>query len=162
MPHLAHLLLSVPQSILSTPPSFWDTRCNFIHSIAPLLGALATARPAGVGVCPRLRHIRLWHCDGAEPPTPTRLVKLRNGYASAGDLVSRDDFVENRPMKPLPKGAHSHTARQLPLQYMGTNNEPGTAKVEQVSVEICRPITKEDAMSLRQWGVEVQWTAMEI
>jgi len=167
MPHLTHLLLSgfvVPSEhaslMLGYMPCLQRLDCNFIHSIAPLLGALAAARPVGVRVCPRLRHIQLWHCDGVELANLTRLVKLRNGYASAD--VSRDDFVGNRPMKPLPKGAHNHAAGQLPSQYMGTNNEPGIAKVEQVSVERCRPITKEDAMSLRQWGVEVQWTAMEI
>jgi hypothetical protein len=42
---------------------------------------------------------------------------------------------------------------------MGNNDERGLEKVEQVSIEGCRPMTGEEARALRQWGVEVQWVA---
>jgi hypothetical protein len=42
---------------------------------------------------------------------------------------------------------------------MGNNNDQGLEKVEQVSIEGCHLMTGDDARSLRQWGVEVQWVA---
>jgi hypothetical protein len=120
-----------------------------------------------VRVCPRLRHVQLWHCDGVESATLTRLIKLRNGFASEDEIAaSRDDSGGGggggggkRPIKPLPKGAHPPTAVPMLWQSMGTNNERRVDKVEQLSVEGCRPISWEEAGALRQWGVEAQWVA---
>jgi hypothetical protein len=169
MPHLTHLLLSgfaiSPEQAsltLGYMPCLQRLDCNFILSVASLLEALSTASGAragsgfvGVRVCPRLRHIQLWYCDGVEYATLTRLVKLRNGFASEDEIAaSRDDSGGKRPIKPLPKGAHLPTA--VLWQSMGTNNE---RRLEQVSVEGCRPITGEQARALRQWGVEAQWVA---
>jgi len=174
MPHLTHLLLSgfaiSPEHAsltLGYMPCLQRLDCNFILSVASLLDALATASAAragsgsvGVRVCPRLRHIQLWYCDGVESAILTRLVKLRNGFASEDEIAaSRDDSGGKRPIKPLPKGAHLPTAGRMLWHSMGTNNERRVEKVEQVSVEGCRPIIGEDARALRQWGVEVQWVA---
>jgi F-box-like len=174
MPYLTHLLLSgfaiSPEQaslMLGYMPCLQRLDCNFIHSVASLLGALAAHAPTavvysgsgsiGVRVCPHLRHIHLWYCDGVESATLMRLIKLRNGFAS--DTTSRDDPGGKRPYKPLPKGAHLPTASPIPWKSMGNNNERGVEKVEQVSIEGCRPMTGEDARGLRQWGVEVRWVA---
>jgi hypothetical protein len=140
--------------------------CDIILSVASLLDGLAAAATAadaragsesvGVRVCPRLRHIQLWYCDGVESATLTRLVKLRNGFASEDEIAaSRDVSGGKRPIKPLPKGAHPKAGPML-WQSVGTNNERLLDKVGQVSVEGCRPITWEEARALR---VEVQWVA---
>jgi F-box-like len=177
MPHLTHLLLSgfaiSPEQaslILGYMPCLQRLDCNFIHSVASLLSALATPAPAavacsgsgsvGVRVCPHLRHIHLWYCDGVESATLVRLIKLRNGFASKDEITtSRDEPVGKRPIKRLPKGVHLPTASPIPWQSMGNKNERGLEKVEQVSIEGCRPMTGEEARALRQWGVEVQWVA---
>jgi hypothetical protein len=171
MLYLTHLLLSgfaiSPEQaslILGYMPCLQRLDCNFIHSVASLLGALAAPAPAavtysgsgsvGVRVCPHLRHIHLWYCDGVESATLVRLIKLRNGFASEDEITSsRDDPYGKRPIKPLPKGG------PIPWKSMGNNNERVLEKVEQVSIEGCRPMTREDARSLTQWGVEVQWVA---
>ncbi|KAH9974521.1 hypothetical protein BJV74DRAFT_888936 [Russula compacta] len=166
MPHLTHLLLSgfaIPPEqaslMLGYMPSLQRLDCNFILGIAALLDALAATRSVEVRLCARLRHIQLWYCDGVELATLTRLVKLRNGFASEEEIASRDGLGGKRPIKPLPKGAHISTAGVLPRQALCTNDERRLAKVEQVSVEGCRPITEEEAITLRRWGVEVHWTA---
>jgi F-box-like len=177
MPHLTHLLLSgfaiSPEQaslILGYMPCLQRLDCNFIHSVASLLSALATPAAAavacsgsvsvGVRVCPHLRHIHLWYCDGVESATLVRLIKLRNGFASKDEITtSRDEPVGKRPIKRLPKGVHLPTASPIPWQSMGNKNERGLEKVEQVSIEGCRPMTGEEARALRQWGVEVQWVA---
>ncbi|KAF8479666.1 hypothetical protein DFH94DRAFT_492128 [Russula ochroleuca] len=175
LPHLTHLLLSgfaiSPEHAsltLGYMPCLQRLDCNFILSVASLLDALAAASTAaarpgsesvGVRVCPLLRHIQLWYCDGVESATLTRLVKLRNGFASEVEIaVSRDDSGGKRPIKPLPKGAHPIAGPML-WQSVGNNNERLLERVGQVSVEGCRPITGEEARALRQWGVEVQWVA---
>ncbi|KAI9507732.1 hypothetical protein F5148DRAFT_980922 [Russula earlei] len=169
IPRLTHLLLSgfaVPPEqaslMLGYMPCLQRLDCNFILNIAPLLDALATARPVGVRVCPRLRHIQLWYCDGVEPATLTRLVKLRNGHGSEDNRTELVDCGGKRPIKPLPKGAHNYAAGRIAWQYVGTIDERRIAKVEQVSVEGCRPITGEEAVSLRQLGVEVRWTQVSM
>jgi len=154
MLHLTHLLLSgfaiYPEQaslILGYMPCLRRLDCNFIHSVAPLLDALAAPAaiacsgygPIGVRVCPYLHHIHLWYCDGVESATLVRLIKLRNGFASENDITtSRDDPGEKRPIKPLPKGAHLPTASAISWKYMGNNKEQGLEKVEQVSIEGCR------------------------
>jgi hypothetical protein len=177
MPHLSHLLLSgfavSPEQaslMLGYMPCLQRLDCNFIHSVASLLGVLAAPAPAvafsgsrsvGVRVCPHLRHIHLWCCDGVESATLVRLIKLRNGFASKDEITtSRDDPGGKRPIKPLPKGAHLPTASPIPWKSTGNNNERGLEKVEQVSIEGCRPMTGEEARALRQWGVEVQWVVI--
>ena len=171
MPHLTHLLLSgfsiSPEHTsltLEYMPCLQRLDCNFISNISALLEALAaaTARSGllGVRVCPRLRHIQLWCCDGVESATLTRLVKLRNGFASEDEIVaSCDDSEGKRPIKPLPKGAHLPTAEPMLWHSTGTKKERRPEKVEHVSVEGCCPITGEEARALRQWGVEVEWVA---
>jgi F-box associated protein len=170
MPHLTHLLLSgfaiSPEHaslMLGYMPCLQRLDCNFINNVASLLNALAATAPAavmrlgsrsvGMRVCPHLRHIQLWFCDGVESATLARLIKLRNGFASKDDISisasSRDGTGEKRPIKPLPKA-----------QSVEIKNEQELEKVEQVSMEGCRPITGEEAGTLRQWGVEVQWVAM--
>lgn len=180
MPHLTHLLLSgfaispeQASQMLGYMPYLQRLDCNFIHSVASLLSALATPTPApmaysgsgsiGVQVCPHLRHIHLWYRDGVESATLVRLIKLRNGFASEDVVVatSRDDLGGKRPMKPLPKGVHLPTANPIPCKSMGNNNERGFERVEQVSIEGCRPITGEDARGFRHWGVKVQWVAAQ-
>ena len=142
--------------------------CNFIHSVAPLLDALAAPAAIacseygliGVRVCPYLHHIHLWYCDGVQSATLVRLIKLRNGFASENDITtSRNDPGEKRPIKPLPKGAHLPTASAISWKYMGNNKEQGIEKAEQVSIELCRPMFGEEARALKQWGVEVQCAA---
>jgi len=177
MPHLTHLLLSgfavSPEQaslILGYMPCLQRLDCNFIHDVASLLGVLAAPAHAvacsgsgsvGVRVCPHLRHIHLWHCDGVESATLVRLIKLRNGFASEDEIPTlRDDPGGKRPIKPLPKGTHLPTASPIPWKSMGNNNERGLEKVDQVSIEGCRPMTGEEARALGQWGVEVQWVAM--
>lgn len=166
MPHLTHLLLSgftIPPEhaslMLGYMPYLQRLDCNFILSITALLDALSATRSVEVRLCARLRHIQLWYCDGVEFATLARLVKLRNGFASEGDIASRDGLGGKRPIKPLPKGAHISTAGVLPWKALCTDDERRLAKVEQVSVEGCRPITEEEVITLRQWGVEVHWTA---
>jgi hypothetical protein len=44
-------------------------------------------------------------------------------------------------------------------QSVGANNKNKTGRAEYVSVEGCRPITGEEARTLRQWGVEVELVA---
>jgi F-box-like len=164
MPHLTHLLLSgfaiSPEQaslMLGYMPSLQRLDCNFVPNIAAMLDALAAARSVGVRVCPRLRHIQLWCCDGVESATLVRLVKLRNGLASGAEIASRDNVAGRRPIKRLPKGAHIPVTGSLPGQPMRTNDEWQPAKIEQVSVEGCRPISGKEAVSLSQWGVGVQW-----
>jgi hypothetical protein len=177
VPHLTHLLLSgfaIPPEqaslMLGYMPCLQRLDCNFIHSVTSLLNALAAPASAavacsgsgsvGVRVCPHLRHIHLWCCDGVESATLVRLIKLRNGFASEDDITtSRDDPGGKRPIKPLPRGAHLSTASPIPWKPMGNNNERGLEKVERVSIEGCFPMTGEEARALRQWGVEVQWVA---
>lgn len=176
MPHLTHLLLSgfaisseQATLILGYMPCLQRLDCNFIHSVASLLNALAASAPAvacsrsgsvGVRVCPHLRHIHLWYCDGVESTTLVCLIKLRNGFAAEHEITSRDDAggKRPRPIKPLPKGTHLPTAS--PISWQGNNGEQGLQRVERVSIEGCRPITGEEAGALKQWGVEVQWAAM--
>jgi hypothetical protein len=168
MPHLTHLLLSgfsIPPEhaslMLGYMPCLQRLDCNFIFSIASLLDPLAAASSAGVRVCPRLRHIQLWYCDGVGFANLARVAKLRNGFASEDEFCSRDYLGEKRRIKPLPKGAYTHIpdAGQLPWQPVGTNSDRRPSKVEQISIEGCRPITVEEATSLRQWGVDVRWIA---
>jgi hypothetical protein len=166
MPHLTHLLLSgfsMPSEhaslMLGYMPCLQRLDCNFIFSIASLLDPLAAASSVGVRMCPRLRHIQLWYCDSLEFATLARVVKLRNGFAPEDEFCSRDHLGKKRPIKPLPKGVYTPNAGPLPWQSMGTNGDRSLSKVEQISIEGCRPITGEEAMSLRQWGVDVQWIA---
>jgi hypothetical protein len=172
MPHLTHLLLSgfliSPEQaslMLGYMPCLQRLDCNFISSVASLLEALAAAvrsgsGPVGVRVCPGLRHIQLWYCNGVESATLTRLIKLRNGFACKDEITaSRDEPGVMRPIRPLPKGAHLPTAEPMLWQSVGANNEKRLGRVEYVSVEGCRPITGEEARALRQWGVEVDWVA---
>lgn len=175
MPYLTHLLLSgfaIPPEqvslILGYMPFLRRLDCNFIHNVASLLGALAASAPVaysgcgsvGVRVCPHLRHIHFWYCDGVEFATLVRLIKLRNGFASEDDITaSRDVPGGKRPIKPLPKGAHFPSASPIPWKSMGNSNEQVVERVEQVSIEGCRSMTGEDARGLRQWGVEVRWVA---
>jgi hypothetical protein len=177
MPRLTHLLLSgfavSPEQaslMLGYIPCLQRLDCNFIHSVASLLSVLAAPAPAmacsvsgsvGVRVCPHLRHIHLWYCDGVESVTLVRLIKLRNGFASEDEVTaSRDDAGGKRPIKPLPKSAHLPIASPIPCKSLGNNNGRGPEKVEQVSIEGCRPMTGEEARALRQWGVEVQWVGV--
>jgi hypothetical protein len=164
IPHLTHLLLSgfaIPpeqvSSMLGYMPSLQRLDCNAVPSIAAILDALAAARSLGVRVCPRLRHIQLWCCDGVELATLVRLVKLRNGFASAEESTSRDVVSGKRPIKRLPRGACTAATGPLPWQPTGTNGVWLPTKVVRLSVEKCRPIREEEAMSLSQWGIEVQW-----
>jgi len=167
MPHLTHLLLSgfsVPSEhaslLLGYMPRLQRLDCNFIFSANSLLDPLSAAGSVGVRVCPSLRHIQLWYCDGVRFATLARIVKLRNGFASE-EFCSRDYIGGKRPIKPLPRGTQIPTATegQLTWQPMGTNGDRRLSKVEQISIEGCRPIIGEEAMSLRQWGVDVQWIA---
>jgi hypothetical protein len=156
MPRLTHLSLSgfaIPSdqvsSMLGYMPSLQRLECNFIPSVTVVIDTLATARLAGLRMCPRLRHIQLCYCDGVEPAILSRLVKLRNGFEAEEEGASRDDTAAKRPMKRLPtKGPHTIVAGE----------EEPVAKVEQVSLEGCLPITKEEAISLEQWRVEVDWS----
>jgi len=164
MPHLTHLLLSgfeVPSEhaslMLGYMPSLQRLDCNFIFSIASLLEPLTAASSVGVRVCPYLRHIQLWYCDGVQFATLARVVKLRNGFTSEDVFCSRDYLGGKRPIKPLPKGAHTPNAGSLPWQSIGTNVDRILSKVELISIEECRQMTRDEAMSLRQWGVDVQW-----
>lgn len=176
LPHLTHLLLSgfavseQASLMLGYMPCLQRLDCNFIYNVASLLGALAApastavaysgSGSVGVRVCPHLRHIHLWYCDGVESATLVRLIKLRNGFASEDEITtSCDDSGGMRPIKPLPKGAHLPTASLTRPKSMVNNNERRLEKVEQVSIEGCRPLTGEVARGLRQWGVEVQWIA---
>ena len=168
MPHLTHLLLSgfeVPSDhaslMLGYMPSLQRLDCNFIFTIASLLEPLSVASSVGVRICPYLRHIQLWCCDGVVFATLARVVKLRNGFASEVESCPRDtDYLGGkRPMKPLPKGAHTTNPGPLPWQSIGTNVDRRLSKVELISVEECRQMTREEAMSLKQWGVDVQWIA---
>jgi hypothetical protein len=155
MPRLTHLSLSgfaIPSdqvsSMLGYMPSIQRLECNFIPSVTVVIDTLATARLAGLRMCPRLRHIQLCYCDGVEPVILSRLVKLRNGFEVEEEGPSRDDPTAKRPMKRLPaKGPHTP-----PVE------EQCVAKVEQVSLEGCLPITREEAISLEQWRVEVDWS----
>jgi F-box-like len=173
LPHLTHLLLSgfaiSPEHAILTlgyMPCLQRLDCNFILSVASLLDALAAvattsrsgSESVGVRVCPQLRNIQLWYCDGVESTTLTRLIKLRNGFESEDEIAASRDVPGGRPIKPLPKGAHP-TAGPMLWQSMGTNNERLLEKIEQVSVECCHPITGAEARALRQWGAEVQWVA---
>ena len=164
MPHLTHLLLSgfeVPSDhaslMLGYMPSLQRLDCNFIFSIASLLEPLTAASSVGVRVCPYLRHIQLWYCDGVGFSTLARVVKLRNGFTSEDVFCSRDYLGGKRPIKPLPKGAHTPNAGSLRWQSIGTNADRILSKVELISIEECRQMTRDEAMSLRQWGVDVQW-----
>ena len=164
MPHLTHLLLSgfeVPSEhaslMLGYMPSLQRLDCNFSFSIASLLEPLAAASSVGVRVCPYLRHIQLWYCDGVGFATLARVVKLRNGFASEAEFCSRDYLGEKRPVRPLPKGTHLPNVESLPWQSIGKNVDRRLSRVELISIEECRQMTREEAMSLRQWGVEVQW-----
>ena len=168
MPHLTHLLLSgfsIPSEhaslMLGYMPCLQRLDCNLIFGIASLLDPLTAASSVGVRTCPHLRHIQLWYCDGVGFAALARVVKLRNGFAiSEEELCSRDYLGKKRPIKPLPKGTHIPIdAGQLPWQAIGTIGDRQPSKVEQISIEGCRPITVEEALSLRQWGVDVQWTA---
>jgi hypothetical protein len=168
MPHLTHLLLSgfeVPSDhaslMLGYMPSLQRLDCNFIFTIASLLEPLSAASSVGVRICPYLRHIQLWYCDGVVFATLARVVKLRNGFASEVEFCPRDtDYLGGkRPMKPLPKGAHTTNPGPLPWQSIGTNVDRRLSKVELISIEECRQMTREEAMSLKQWGVDVQWIA---
>ena len=168
MQHLTHLLLSgfliSPEQasiLLGYMPYLQRLDCNFISGVTSLLEALAAAArsgsgPVGVRVCPGLRHIQLWYCNGVESATLTRLIKLRNGFACPDEIsASRDDLGLMRPIRPLPKGVHLPTPEPTIWQSVGANNR----RVEYVSVEGCRPITGEEARALRQWGVEVELVA---
>jgi hypothetical protein len=157
MPHLTHLSLSgfaIPSdqvsSMLGYMPSIQRLECNFVPSITEVINTLATARLGALRMCPRLRHIQLCYCDGVEPVILSRLIKLRNGFESEEDDASHDDAAAKRPMKRLPKGPH---ASQSP-----TEEERRVARIEQVSLEGCLPITREEAMCLEQWRVDVDWT----
>lgn len=160
MPRLTHLSLSgfaIPSdqvsSMLGYMPSLQRLECNFIPSVTVVIDTLATARLAGLRMCPRLRHIQLCYCDGVEPVILSRLVKLRNGFEAEEEGSSRDGpaTAKRRPMKRLPsKGPHPHPWPPV--------EEHCVAKVEQVSLEGCLPITKEEAISLEQWRVEVDWS----
>ena len=159
VPHLTHLSLSgfaIPSdqvsSMLGYMPSIQRLDCTFVPSITAVIDTLATARLAGLRICPRLRHIQLCYCDGVEPVTLSRLIKLRNGFESEEGDASHDDAAAKRPMKRLPKGPHTS---QSPWQP--TEEERWVAKIEQVSLEGCLPITKEEAVSLEQWRVDVDW-----
>ncbi|KAF8268961.1 hypothetical protein EI94DRAFT_1726327 [Lactarius quietus] len=161
MPRLTHLSLSgfaIPSdqvsSMLGYMPSIQRLECNFIPSVTVVIDTLATARLAGLRMCPRLRHIQLCYCDGVEPVILSRLVKLRNGFESEEDGASCDVATPKRPMKRLPKGPHTTSAGQSPWPPV---EEQCVAKVEQVSLEGCLPITREEARSLEQWRVEVDW-----
>ena len=162
MPRLTHLSLSgfaIPSdqvsSMLGYMPSIQRLECNFIPSVTVVIDTLATARLAGLRMCPRLQHIQLCYCDGVEPVILSRLIKLRNGFESEEDGASRDDATLKRPMKRLPsKGQHTTAVGQSPSP---TAEEQSVAKVEQVSLEGCLPITREEALSLEQWRVEVDW-----
>jgi hypothetical protein len=164
MPRLTHLSLSgfaIPSdqvvSMLGYMPSLQRLECNFIPSVTVIIDTLATARLAGLRMCcPRLRHIQLCYCDGVEPVILSRLVKLRNAEEDDHDGgASRDHHdvpaPKRRPMKRLPTKA---TAAAAPP---ASEEEKSVAKVEQVSLEGCLPITREEALSLGQWGVEVDW-----
>ncbi|KAI9452127.1 hypothetical protein BJY52DRAFT_1294693 [Lactarius psammicola] len=161
MPRLTHLLLSgfaIPSdqvsSMLGYMPSIQRLECNFIPSITAVIDTLATARSAGSRICPHLRHIQLCYCDGVEPVILSRLIKLRNGFESEEGYTSREEAAPKRPMKRLPKGPHTTPAVQSP--WLPTE-ERWVAKIEQVSLEGCLPITREEARSLEQWRVEVDW-----
>ena len=168
MPHMTHLLLSgfeVPSEhaslMLGYMPSLQRLDCNFIFSIASLLEPLAAASSVGVRICPYLRHIQLWYCDDVGFATLARVVKLRNGFASKAEFCSRDYLGGKRPIKRLPtgKGAHTPNAGPFPWQSIGTNVDRRLSKVELISIEECRQMTREEAISLKQWGVDVQWIA---
>ena len=158
MPRLTHLSLSgfaIPSdqvsSMLGYMPSIQRLECNFVPSITAVIDTLATARLAGLRMCPRLRNIQLCYCDGVEPVILSRLVKLRNGFESEEYDASHDDATAKRPMKRLPKGPYTTAASQ------STEDERWVARVEQVSLEGCLPITKEEAISLERWRVDVDW-----
>lgn len=162
MPRLTHLLLSgfaIPSdqvsSMLGYMPSIQRLDCDFIPSVAAVIDTLATARSAGLPICPRLCHIQLCYCDGVESVTLTRLIKLRNSFEPE-TVCASCDAAPRRPMKRLPKGLNTTAAGQLP--WLPTENR-WVARIEQVSLEGCLPITKEEAMSMEQWRVEVDWAA---
>ena len=165
MPRLTHLSLSgfaIPSdqvaSMFGYMPSLQRLECNFIPSVTVVIDTLATARLAGIRMCPRLRHIQLCYCDGVEPLILSRLVKLRNAAEEddhgGASRAADDDVVpapKRRPMKRLPTKATTPA--------FSSSEERSVAKVEQVSLEGCLPINKEEALSLGQWGVEVDWAA---
>ncbi|KAH8999931.1 hypothetical protein EDB86DRAFT_2802223 [Lactarius hatsudake] len=162
MPRLIHLSLSgfaIPSdqvsSMLGYMPSIQRLECNFIPSITAVIDTLATARLPGLRICPHLRHIQLCYCDGVEPVILSRLVRLRNGFESEEGHTSRGGATPKRPVKRLPKGPHTTAASQSP--WLPTE-ERCAASIEQVSLEGCLPITKEEAISLGQWRVDVDWT----
>ncbi|KAI0292341.1 hypothetical protein B0F90DRAFT_1928563 [Multifurca ochricompacta] len=89
-----------------------------------------------------------------------------SGIGVEEDASSRDGVGKKRPMKRLPKGANTPVSAapslspSSPSVSMGMgikNDEWQPEKVWNVAVEGCRPITREEAMSLRQWGVDIQW-----
>ncbi|KAH9051819.1 hypothetical protein EDB87DRAFT_1661680 [Lactarius vividus] len=162
MPRLIHLSLSgfaIPSdqvsSMLGYMPSIQRLECNFIPSITAVIDTLATARLPGLRICPHLRLIQLCYCDGVEPAMLSRLVRLRNGFESEEGHTSRGGATPKRPVKRLPKGPHTTAAGQSP--WLPTE-ERCAARIEQVSLEGCLPITREEAISLGQWRVEVDWT----
>ena len=154
MPRLVHLALSgfaVPHdqvaSMLGYMPALERLECNFIPSVSVLVDTLAggSAGP-GIRVCPRLRQLQLCYCDGVEHAVLARLVRLRNGFEAGKEGVEAAVAVaKRRPMKRLPN-------KVAPVE------EQSVAKVEMVSLEGCLPITKEEAISLEKWKVQVDWS----
>ncbi|KAI0271251.1 hypothetical protein BC834DRAFT_858462 [Gloeopeniophorella convolvens] len=165
MPHLTHLLLSavaLPSEYVSTMlgfmPALERINCDAVLGVNLLVDALSAPRLGGVRACPRLRRIQLWRCEGVEHAPLVRVLRVRNGSASDSPPRSSKPATSPRPIKRLPKGLCAPRAKVSPWLPNDAQEDWRPAKIEQISVEECIPITETEALSLQSWGVNVEWT----